>query len=232
LRVWRRPRLFASQTLVSDINQNIGGKEFVSLLRETLVKSFQREKNLKIRIEIIYTLASLADEQSLDFLKQLYVMAETDRDIKKDILNSFGGSASAFYPFSIDVAQKKISKPTDFAQEQARKIELDFLLEIVRAEKDVELRRLAFFNLRRFKNWLASAQAIEALTRLFDAETDEEFKLALIGVFAESKQPAATGKMLDIAKNDKSDKLRLEAIYSLRTSKDPEVLKFLEDIIK
>ncbi|HEX8565155.1 MAG TPA: HEAT repeat domain-containing protein [Pyrinomonadaceae bacterium] len=231
LRAWRKPRLFASQTLVSNINQNIGGKEFVSLLRETLVKSFQNERNLKIRIEIIYTLASLADEQSLEYLKRLYARAETDRDIKKDIINAFGGSASAFYPFA-DIAQKQKGESADRAREQARKIELDFLLEVVRAEKDAELRRLAFSNLRHFKNWLASAQAVEVITKLYDAETDEDFKLALVRFLAESRQPTAIRKLLDIAKNDRSDKLRLEAIYSLRTSKAPEVIKFLQDLIK
>ena len=53
----------------------------------------------------------------------------------------------------------------------------------------------------------------------------------MVRAFAESKQKAATAKLLDIAKNDRSDKLRIEAIYSLRTSKDPEVLKFLENLI-
>lgn len=231
LRVWRKPRLFASNALTENIAKTIGVKEFVSLLRETLVKSFQNEKNLKIRIEIIYTLASLADAQSLAYLKQLYA-TENDRDIKKDIINSFGSSASVFSPFSsADIVRKQKGEP-DAALEQTRKIQLDFLLEIVRAEKDDELRRLAFSNLRHFKNWSASAQAVEVMTRLYDAETDEEFKLVLFRIFAESKQPAATRKLLDIAKNDKSDKLRLEAIYSLRTSKDPEVLKFLEDLIK
>lgn len=231
LRVWRKPRLFASNALTGNIAKTVGGwKEFVSLLRETLVKGFQNEKNLKIRLEIIYTLASLADEQSFDYLKQLY-RAESDRDIKKDIINSFGNSGSAFSPFSSDINQKQKAEP-DGASEQARKIRLDFLLEIVRVEKDSELRRLAFSNLRHFKNWSAGAQAVEVMTRLYDAETEEEFKLTLLRTFAESRQPAATRKLLDIAKNDKSDKLRLEAIYSLRTSKDPEVLKFLEDLIK
>jgi hypothetical protein len=49
---------------------------------------------------------------------------------------------------------------------------------------------------------------------------------------AESKQNQAAAKLLDIAKKDKSDKLRLEAIRSLGNSKNGEALKFLEDLIK
>jgi HEAT repeat protein len=37
---------------------------------------------------------------------------------------------------------------------------------------------------------------------------------------------------LEIAKNDKSDPLKLEAIRALGQSKDPEALKYLEEILK
>lgn len=230
LRIWRNPRLFASNTLVSNIAQNIGGKDFAAMLRETLAKSFQNEKNLKIRIEIIYTLASLADKQTLDYLKQLYAM-ENDRDIKKDIINSLGNSANLFSKFDADVLPGT-ETVFNLSREQKRKMEIEILLEIARDERDSELRRLAFANLRRFQSWATSEQAVEVMTHLYDAVSDEEFKVSLIRAFAESKQTSATRKLLDIAKNDKSDKLRLEAIYSLRTSKDRQVIKFLEELIK
>jgi len=70
------------------------------------------------------------------------------------------------------------------------------------------------------------------MTSLYDTESDEEFKLSIIRALAESKQTSATGKLLAIAKNDKSDNMKLEAIYALRTSNDPEVIKFLEKLIK
>jgi tetratricopeptide (TPR) repeat protein len=228
LRIWRNPRLFASQALTSSITKSMGVREFAFLLRETLVKSFQNETNQKIRKEIIYALAGLADSQSNDYLKKLYA-AEKDREIKKSIISAIGGSTNIFYAFNGGPAQK--AEIAAF-REQTRKIQFDMLLEIIRVEKDIELRRLAFSSLPRFQNWSASAQAVGIMTSLYDAETDEEFKLFIIRALAESGQNQATGKLLEIAGNDKSDKLRLEAIYSLRTSKDPEVLKFLEDLIK
>lgn len=230
LRVWRNPRFFGSNDLVSNINKNIGGKEFVTLLRETLAKGFQNEKNLKIRIEIIYTLASLDDRGSLEILKRFYG-AESNRDIKKDIINSFSISATEASKFNSDTVPGQ-QTGFDLTREQKRKMQIEILLEIARNEKDNELRRLAFSNLLRFRNWTASGEAVETLRGLYDADTDEEFKISLIRALAESKQIAATKKLLDIARNDKSDKLRLEAIYSLRTSKDPEVIKFLQDLIK
>jgi len=230
LRVWRNPRLFASNALVSNIDKNIGGKEFVSLLRETLIKGFQNEKNLKIRIEIIYTLASLADAQSLDYLKRLYA-TENDRDIKKDIINSLGTSAGDPSKFSSDTIQRQ-ETGFNISREQKRKIQIEILLQIVRDEKDTELRRLAFANLRRFQSWATSEQAFDVMTRIYDSATDEEFKVTIVRAFAESKQSQATKKLIDIARNDKSDKLRLEAIYLLRDNKDPGVIKVLEELIK
>lgn len=219
LRVLRSPSSSRNQTMNYTATDNAAvGKEFVPLLRETLIKSFQNETNLKIRKEIIYTLANLSDRQSADYLKKLYA-SENDREIKKAIINSFSSSVNVFYRFNSNIA------PT-------RKIESDLLFEIVQSEKDAELRRLAFSNLQRFPGWAANEQTIDTLARLYDAEADEAFKISIIRAFSGLKQNRAGAKLLDIAKNDKSDKLRLEAIYSLRTSKDPAVLKFLEELIK
>lgn len=220
LRVLRTPRLSRSENFsfaVSGSGTAAVGKEFAPLLRETLVVSFQNETNRKIRKEIIYSLSSLGD-QSVELLKKLYA-AESDREIKRAIINSFVGSASGFYAFAASGAP-------------ARKIESDVLYEIVRTEKDPELRRLAFGNLQRFPGWAANEKTIDALTSLYDSDADEAFKISIIRAFANAKQNQATQKLMNIARNDKSDKLRLEAIYSLRTSKNPEVLKFLEDLIK
>ncbi len=219
LRVLRSPSSSRNQTMNYTATGNSAvGKEFVPLLRETLIKGFQNETNLKIRKEIIYTLANLSDRQSADYLKKLYA-SENDREIKKAIINSFSSSANVIYRFNSNAAP-------------ARKTESDFLFEILQTEKDPELRRIAFSNLQRFSGWAANEQTIDTLARLYDAEMDEAFKVSIIRAFAGLKQNRAAAKLLDIARYDKSDKLRLEAIYSLRTSKNPEVLKFLEELIK
>ncbi len=219
LRVLRSPRLSRIETFAYVAGGSGGiGKEFVPLLKETLVASFQNEKNLKIRQEIIYALGTLGDESS-DALVKLYA-GENDREVKRAIINGFGGSAIGFYGFAANGVQN-------------RKAESGILLEIVRTEKDAELRRLAFANWQRFQNWAGDKETTAMLANLYDSESDEAFKIAIIRAFAAAavKQNQAAAKLLDIAKNDRSDKLRLEAIFSLRNSRDPEVLKFLEDLI-
>lgn len=226
LRVWRGPRLSASQTLAASASHNSAAKELAARLRETLYDSFQNEPDQQLRKEIISTLADWDDERSAEYLKKLYA-SESDREIKKAIISSFGKSADVLYP-----PKSGQNQPANLVGQQTRKTEIDFLLGLVRTERDAELRQLAFSKLQRFPQWLMSGQAVETMTNLYDGEADEGFKISLIRALAESKQTPATRKLLDIAKNDTSDKLRLEAIYSLRNSEDPQVVRFLQDLIK
>jgi HEAT repeat protein len=253
----------------------------ISLLRDTLVRSFQNNSNVKIRTEIIYSLIAFNDEQSVNYLSQLY-SSESDKEIKKAIINAFGGGgtgyAIAYAPYFGQVtpltattinkvtAAERVTAETaavkanaDAARVQTpkaqtenilvaktlndnskttakalefRKIYFDKLMEITRTEKDLELKRLAFSHLQRFSGWSTRDGMVDIFSQMYDSEADEQFKISIIQAFSSMKQDQAINKLLNIAKNDKSDKLRLEAIYSLRGNKNPEVIKFLEDLIK
>ncbi len=195
-------------------------------LREILISNLQKQQNSKIGTEIIYTLGSINDEQSINYLAKLYA-SENSAETKKAIINALGSdSLGYFYTFNTDSTTLTTSNSNS-----VRKTEFDNLLEVVRTEKNTELRGLAFSKLLRFGNLTANAQFVSTISQLYDSETDEDFKLSIIRMLGDIKQDQASKKMLDIAKNEKSDKLRLEAIRSLRTSRDPEVLKFLEQLI-
>ena len=216
VRAFRSPRMSKTQEMT--FFSNGVDSQFMPLLRETLVKSFQNESNVKIRKEIVYAIASINDEQSANYLSQLY-SSENDKEIKKAIINSFSSPAQHLFDRNSSVS------PTG-------KIAFDKLMDIVWKEKDAELRRTAFNNLQRFAGWSAGDQAVEMLSRMYDGETNEEFKISILQALSNLKQNQASKKLLEIAKNEKSDKLKLEAIHALRTSKDPEVLRFLEELIK
>jgi HEAT repeat protein/outer membrane protein assembly factor BamD (BamD/ComL family) len=236
------------------------GTQNLQLLRDTLLRSFRSNSNVKIRTEIIYLLINFNDEQSVNYLSQLYA-SENDKEIKKAIINAFGNAGNFFYysfgqftPFvTATVAPSPIEKTdaekiqlekavvakaqaenakNEFKTREFKKIYFEKLLEIVRTEKDTELRRLAFQNLQRFVGWSTRDGIVEMFLEMYNAETDEEFKISVIQALGNIKQPPAVNKLLDIAKNDKSNKLRLEAIFALRNNKSPEVIKFLEDLIK
>lgn len=222
LRSLRTPRFGSlGDSYVFSTNADSSAKldaQVLSQLREMLAKSYENESNVKIRTEIIYALSNLNDTESTSYIIRLY-SSERDKELKKAIINSFGGTN--FYAFS-----------TSTNLSSSRKQNFDKLLEILKTENDSELRRLALSNLQRFPTWSTNGGIVETLSQIYDSDNDEAFKLSIIRSFAVSKQAQATKKLLDIAKNDKSDKLRLEAIRALRTSNDPEVVRFLEDLIK
>jgi tetratricopeptide (TPR) repeat protein len=206
------------------------------VLRETLVKGFQNEPNTKIRAEIIYSIANINDDQSYNYLFQLYP-TETNKELKKAIINSFGNSV---YTFGTPLTEASLIRKGEVERVVAatnqnvspiRKLRFDKLMEIFRVEKDLELRRLAFTNVQRFAGWADREGFVDTLGQMYDAETDEQFKVLIINSFSNIKNKQATTKLLDIARNEKSDKLRLEAIRALRNNNSPEVIKFLEELI-
>ena len=238
LRVLRRPRLtgnFTTTPSAAALISNAGSlnKEVLPLLRETLISSFKDEKNAKIRKEIIYTLANLRDEQSVDYLARLY-QSETDREVKRAIINGFG-SFAGIGGFLIARAPENNQNPNTVVSNgsvRAKGIEFARLLEIFKTEKDAELKTLALTNLQRFESWSADREIVETLIEIYDSETNENLKKSVIQSLARINQAAVLKKLFDIAKNDKSNELRLEAIYALRSSQDPQALKFLEELLK
>ena len=57
-------------------------------------------------------------------------------------------------------------------------------------------------------------------------------KMSLLRAFGDSKQKVAVRKLMLIARNDQSVEMRKIAVRYLGESKDPEALKFLEDLLK
>lgn len=234
----------SSTTIVNEINP---------LLRDALMKAYQNESSVKVRTEILYSIANINDETSVNYLGQLY-SSESNKDLKKSIINSFAVVPynTAFSGFTtleaVGVAQaagqntvtpapraaqttnNTLSKNTD--TNPVRELRFSKLMDIFRSEKDVELKRLAFSTMQRFKGWSGKAGMVDMLSQLYDAETDDNFKMSIINSFSNlSGNSQATNKLLDIAKNDKSDKMRLEAVRALRNNNSPEVIKFLQSLI-
>ena len=56
--------------------------------------------------------------------------------------------------------------------------------------------------------------------------------MALLRAFGDSQQKSAVRKLMTIARNDPSIEMRKMAVHYLGDSKDPEAMKFLEDLLK
>jgi HEAT repeat protein len=103
------------------------------------------------------------------------------------------------------------------------------LTEVARSGADTELRGAAI-------RWLVdggdSQQTVETLVGLYDAERDAQVKASILRALGESHQKSALRKLMDVARRDASLDLRKMAIRQIGESKDPEALKFLEELLK
>lgn len=246
LRALRRPRTFEGVTPLQSTPGTLSPSvknQYVSDIREPLFKLVRGEKNTRVRTEMIYTLANLKDDQATNYLSQLYD-SESDKELKKTIINGLGSYWGAFNGiYAIDTTPFKSSSGSLSGQsfsmtigqekgEASRKPEFVKLLDIVKTEKEPELRRLALTNIQRFSGWQKNAQMVDVLSGIYDSETNEDFKKSIIQSLSRFDQPQAAKKLLDIAKSDKSDKLKLEAIYALGKSKDPAALDYLQQVLQ
>lgn len=243
LRSLRRRQLYdAPSSLGLSLTLDSVNSPRVSLLRESLIKSFQNNFSSKIRRELVYTLASLNDADSIIKLGVFY-NSESDIEVKKAIINNMRSARSVFGFYNLTDATSTAAKLDNIAlseyksavnsnESKLNAARFDKLLEIIRTEKNSELRRFALITAQRFSEWKKSGQISATLIQIYDSETDEAFKKSIIQSLVKANQPQATKKLLEIAKNDKSDALKLEAIRALGQSKDPEAIKYLEEIIK
>lgn len=94
---------------------------------------------------------------------------------------------------------------------------------------DVELRKQAIFGLSQLRD---EASVIETLAQMYDSEKNNEVKEQLIFAFKQSSQKTGLRKLMQIAKGDASVEMRKKAIFWLGQSRDPEAVKFIEEILK
>jgi HEAT repeat protein len=73
--------------------------------------------------------------------------------------------------------------------------------------------------------------SVADLVAVYDRTTNREMKEQLIFIYSQRREREAVDKLMDIAKNDRTKDLREKAIFWLGQSKDPRVLKFLQDLI-
>jgi HEAT repeat protein len=137
----------------------------------------------------------------------------------------------------------------------------DELIRLLDAERDTEIRKKIIFSLSQMNNqsaraklmdvargtddpevrgetifWLAQtgdAKTVDLLSQLYDAEKDVSVKKKIIFSLTQTRdKKAALHKLMAIAKSDPSPEARKEAIFWLGQSRDPEAIKFIEDILK
>ncbi|HYE73790.1 MAG TPA: HEAT repeat domain-containing protein, partial [Blastocatellia bacterium] len=79
---------------------------------------------------------------------------------------------------------------------------------------------------------IRGAESVSFISQLYDTEQDPEIKEHLLHALSESHSKEALNKLMQIARTDPSLKNRKTAVFRLGQSRDPEVLKFLEELLK
>lgn len=211
-------------------------------VRDALIRIYQSDSDPAIKPDLIAAIANFGDQESIDFLVRTY-KSENDKAIKKSVLRSLSGygfrfgyvfpgfstSNVAVAPVARVTGAQTVSSKTDPQQSPRFKA----LLEIYRDENDNELRNIAFEILQTYPGWENAAGVFDGLLREYDSADSETRKSAIIVSLGRvPTNRMAVEKLMNIARSDKSDKLRLAAIHALRLNRSPEVAKFLEELIK
>jgi len=160
-------------------------------------------KPVALRRTAISHIANRQGEPAVDALFKIYDSTQ-DLEIRKSVIRGLG--------------QRKSERAG------AR------LLEIARSSDNVELRKAAISAFGR----RGGQPAVDALMALYGSEKNEEIKDQIMNSLAYSNDPKVTHMLITIAKNPQTPIERRRRIIMILAghSKDPEVIAFLEDLLK
>jgi HEAT repeat protein len=166
-------------------------------------------KTLEGRKHAVFLLSRRKGEPVVDELLRIYD-ADQSLEMRKQVVEAFGNRLS----------------------ERA----LDKLVQIARGAGQIELRSQAVRSISHRSRTIPGRdveQDLAILISLYDSERDEELKdaiLSAIGNYQQSRR--ALQKLMEIVRSNAPVERRKKAITWLSRSKDPEVLRFLEDMLK
>jgi HEAT repeat protein len=160
-------------------------------------------KNPKARIHAIDLLSRRRGEQVVDQLFRIYDAVQ-DVQLRKHVLAGFGVRKD----------------PRAVAR----------LTEVARSSDQIELRKQAIFSLSRRSDF---AQMLDQILPLYDAERDPELKSSILDALGAHQTPAVSQKLMQIVRDSREPlERRKRAMSFLSKSKDPEVMRFLESMLK
>lgn len=169
---------------------------------QKLAQVARSDADAQLRASAIHWLGERSDDATVDELMKIYD-ADQSGEVRMQILHSFS----------------EMKNPRARAK----------LVEAARGSSDLQQRVAAI-------HWLMdegdTPQDVELLASLYDSEKNDQVKASILHSLADSQQKVALRKLMDVARRDPSVEMRKMAIHAIGESRDPEALKFLEEIIK
>ncbi len=174
--------------------------------RQKLLDVARTNSNEDTRLQAIQWLDDRADESFIDELAKLY-QSDKSLKVRKQILYSLSQIASDGTRYFTPMAA--VSGPGSGGVSVAEGRTSDSSARGKSREKAAKL-----------------------LLQMYDSESDEAMKSQFLFAFSQSRSKEALQKLMQVAKNDPSIKIRTRAVTYLGQSRDPEAVKFLEDLLK
>jgi HEAT repeat protein len=192
--------------------------------------------DMDLRTKAIHALHEHGSSRAAALLRRLAESAQTPESVREQAIFWLGQRRSAdnaeflralFGRIDKTERNDDIRKKILFSLSQMRGVGNDrWLLSIALDTANSE-------DLRGHALWTAGQAGIAGseLVALYDRITDAEVKEKLIWVLSESRDRAATDKLVDIAQKDSDREMRKKALFWLGQKNDPRVKQILVDIL-
>ena len=199
---------------------------------DELIRIYDADKTREIRSQIIRALAEREDARARTKLFEIARQGDTP-ELRIEAIRRLGDHGRVALDDLIQLytgetnLQIKQGLLRAFADNNDPRAQTK-LLDIARGSDAIELRGYAIRQLGEKDD----EQTVSQLVSMYDSEQNQQVKMALLRAFGDSRQKSAVHKLMTIARNDPSVEFRKVAVMYLGQSKDPEALKFLEDLLK
>jgi HEAT repeat protein/outer membrane protein assembly factor BamD (BamD/ComL family) len=199
---------------------------------DELIRIYDTDKTKEVRSQLIRTFAERNDVKARAKLFEIARQGETP-ELRIEAIRRLGDHGRVALDDLIQLytgetnLQIKQSLLRAFANNKDPRAYTK-LVDIARGSDPIELRGYAIRQLGEKDD----EQTVTQLVGMYDSEQNPQVKAALLRAFGDSNQKAAIRKLMIIARNDPSVEMRKVAVTYLGQSKDPEALKFLEDLLK
>lgn len=193
-------------------------------------------KDIDLRVKAVHALHETNLPRSIAMLRRLAESEATPEQVREQAIFWLGQRRSAENAEFLKTLYGKMGSGRS-GDEWKKKVM--FALSQMRCcGNDRWLLNLAFDNnssaeVRGHALWTAGQAGIAGsdLVVVYDRVTDDEVKEKLIWVMSESRDRAATDKLIDIARGDKDPEMRKKALFWLGQKNDPRVRAILTEIL-
>ena len=198
-----------------------------------LTKIVKTHASVAVRGEALERIAEIPGQ--MPFLLDLARDERASFDLRREAISAIaesdnGSAVSTLKSLYSSVTDRKVRQEIIRAVEDSedKAAAISFLTDVARNDADPEARERAISVL----GDMNEDKAVEMLSNMYDSERSEEVRARILSALGNSDSKAALKKLMDVARSDPSLKLRKRALSAISESDDPEVVRFLEGIIR